>query len=95
LALQRRPTSDSSRSARFASARLNLAVLKLKKKSTRKRLSDEQIDKIVESQAANDSAWGKPINVRKITPAALSLPSDLTVRNALLASLHKEKNVEK
>jgi len=69
--------------------------MKLKNKSTRKRVSNDEIDKIVESQADDDSAWGRPINVRKVKPAALSLPADLAARAAFLARLHREKNVEK
>jgi len=71
-----------------------MAAMELKKKYTRKRLSDNEIDKIVESQADDDSAWGKPKSVRRAKPAALSLPSDLAARAAFLARLHREKNVE-
>ena len=39
-----------------------------KKKSTRERLSEEEIDKVVESQAEEDSAWEKPIKVRRAKP---------------------------
>jgi hypothetical protein len=65
--------------------------MELKKKYTRKRLSDNEIDKIVESQAENDSAWGKLIGVRKITLTARSLRSNLTAHATLLAKLHREK----
>jgi hypothetical protein len=69
--------------------------MKLKKKSTRKRLSDNETDNIVESQADDDSAWEKPKSVRRAKPTALSLPSDLAARATFLANLHREKNVEK
>ena len=36
-----------------------------KKKQPREKVSEEKIDSIVEAQAADDSAWGKPIQVRK------------------------------
>ena len=65
-----------------------------KKKSTRKRLSEEEIDKVVESQAEEDSAWEKPIKVRRAKPTALCLPAELAARAAFLARLHREKNVE-
>jgi len=64
-----------------------------KKKSTRKQFSEEAIDKIVESQAEKDSAWEKPIKVRRTKPAALSLPAELAARAVFLARLHREKNV--
>ena len=69
--------------------------MELKKKSTRKRLSDDEIDKIVETQTDDDSAWGKPRSVRRVKAAALTLPSELAGRAAFLAHLHREKNVEK
>ena len=72
-----------------------MAVMKPKKKSTRKRFSQEEIDRIIESQAAEDLAWGKAIYVRRAKPTALSLPIELAARAAFLARLHREKNVEK
>ena len=65
-----------------------------KKKSTRKHFSEEEIDKVVESQAEEDSAWEKPIKVRRAKPTALSLPAELAARAVFLARLHREKNVE-
>ncbi len=65
-----------------------------KKKSRRKQFSEEEIDKIVESHAEEDSAWEKPIKVRRAKLAALSLPAELAARAAFLARLHREKNVE-
>ena len=65
-----------------------------KKKSTRKRFSEEEIDKVVESQAEEDSAWEKPIKVRRAKSTALSLPSELAARATFLARLHREKTVE-
>ena len=68
--------------------------MKSRKKSTKKRLSPKEIDEIVELQATDDSAWGRPIHVRVKKPAALSLPSKLAARAAFLARMHKEKNLE-
>ncbi len=64
------------------------------KKSKRQRISEGEIDKIVESQAEDDSAWERPIKVRRVKSTALSLPADLAARAAFLARLHREKNVE-
>ena len=64
------------------------------KKSKRRRISEGEIDKIVESQTEEDSAWERPIKVRRAKSTALSLPADLAARAAFLARLHREKNVE-
>jgi len=63
-------------------------------KSTKKQLTEEEIDNIVESQAEDESAWEKPIQVRKARWASLSIPAELAARAAFLAKLHREKNVE-
>jgi len=65
-----------------------------KKKSRKRQFSEEEIDKVVESQAEDDSAWGKPVQVRRAKPAALSLSAELAARAAFLARLHRAKNVE-
>jgi len=44
-----------------------------KKKQPRKKVSGEEIDAIVKAQAADDSAWGKPIQVRKGKAAKMLL----------------------
>jgi len=49
-----------------------MAVMNAKKKSTRKQFSEEEIDKVVESQAEEDSAWETPIKVRRASSTALS-----------------------
>jgi hypothetical protein len=71
-----------------------MAVMSSKKKSRRNRFSEKDIDKIVESQAKDDSAWERPIKVRRAKSTALSLPAELAARAAFLARLHREKNVE-
>jgi hypothetical protein len=63
-------------------------------KSKKQGISEGEIDKIVESQADKDSAWERPIRVRRAKSTALSLPADLAARAAFLARLHREKNVE-
>ena len=64
------------------------------KKAKRQRISEGEIDKIVESQTEEDSAWERPIKVRRAKSTALSLPADLAARAAFLARLHREKSVE-
>jgi hypothetical protein len=62
-------------------------------KSKAKVLSEEEIDKIVEAQADDDSAWEKPIRVRKAKPASVPLSSELAARAAFFACLHRERSV--
>jgi hypothetical protein len=65
-----------------------------KKKQSRTRVSEEEIDTIVEAQAADDSAWGKPIQVRKGKAASVSISAELAARVAFVAQLHRERNAE-
>ena len=64
-----------------------------KKKSGKTRLSEGEIDKLVESQTEEDSAWERPIKVRRAKSTAVYLPAELATRAAFLARLHREKNV--
>lgn len=59
-----------------------------------KRLSDEEIDRIVVAQANDDSAWGKPIRTNKVKPTSVCLPAELAARAAFLARLHREPRLE-
>ena len=67
--------------------------MKSRKRQTRKQLTEEEIDEIVESQADDDSAWERPIRVRRTKPGSVSLPPELAARVAFLARLHREKNI--
>ena len=58
------------------------------------RLSEEQIDEIVISQADDDTAWEDPILVRRNAPTTVSLPAELATRAAFLAQIHKMSSVE-
>ena len=60
----------------------------------KKKLSEKEIDKIVISQADNDSEWEEPIHVKKTRPTSLSIPAKLAARAAFLAYLHRESGVE-
>jgi hypothetical protein len=71
-----------------------MANMKSRKKPAKKRLTEEEIDKIVVSQADKDSAWEKPIEVRTARSASLSIPAELSARAAFLAKLHRERNLE-
>jgi len=60
-----------------------------------RKFSEEEIDKIVVEQADKDSAWEKPIHVRKKKFTSLSVPAEIAARAAFLAKLHRETNIEK
>jgi hypothetical protein len=63
--------------------------------SKRKReLSEEQVDEMVTTQADDDSAWGRPIKVRRSSATAVELPSDLAARAAFFARLHRMSGLE-
>jgi hypothetical protein len=62
--------------------------------SKKTNLSEQEIDRIVISQANDDSAWGSPARVRKTRRASLSIPSDLAARAAFLARLHRKNSTE-
>jgi hypothetical protein len=63
-------------------------------KVMRKKLSEDEIDKVVVAQAEDDSAWEEPIRVRKDKAASLSIPAELVERASFLAKLHREKGAE-
>src|SRR5438445_13468401 len=70
-----------------------MADMTARKKRTRK-LSEKEIDAIVEAQAGHDSAWEEPVQVRKKKAASVYIPADLAARVAFLAQLHRERNAE-
>ena len=57
-------------------------------------LSEEEIDQLVIAHADDDTAWGKPVRVRKLKLPAVSLPAELASRAAFFARLHREASVE-
>ena len=63
-------------------------------KDKTKKLSEPEIDHRVAAQADDDSAWEKPIRVRRTKPASLAIPANLAARAAFLAQLHRTKNVD-
>jgi hypothetical protein len=62
--------------------------------NTKKKMTENEIDELVEKQAEDSSAWEKPIRVRKTKAASLSIPPELAARAAFLAKLHRKTNVE-
>lgn len=66
----------------------------MNEKAKIKELSEQEIDQIVVAQANDDSAWEKPIRVRRTKPTSLSIPADLAARAAFLAQVHRKASVE-
>ncbi len=60
----------------------------------KKKLSEEEIDKMVVKLAEDDEAWEESISVRKVEPTSLAVPADLAARAAFLARLHRESSIE-
>jgi hypothetical protein len=57
-------------------------------------LSEEEIDQLVIAHADDDSAWEKPVRVRRSKPSAVSLPAELASRAAFFARLHRKASVQ-
>ncbi len=60
----------------------------------KKKVTQEEIDELVASQAEDDSAWEKPVRVRKQPTASVSIPSELAARAAFLARLHRQPTTQ-
>ena len=52
-----------------------------------KQPNEDEIDEIIEAQADDDSAWGKPQNVRKPKGPDIPLPSELASAGCIFRSL--------
>ena len=68
--------------------------MSMKNPTKRKKLSPEEIDDIVVSQAEDDAAWESPIEVRRAKPGSYSISPDLAERAAFLARVHHAAGVE-
>lgn len=66
--------------------------MKTKRKS--KVVSEAEIDEIVVAQADDDSAWEKPVRVRRPKSASVLLPAELAARAVFFARLHRQAKVE-
>jgi hypothetical protein len=66
----------------------------MRTKSKKRKPTQEEIDEIVIAQADADSAWDKPVRVKKAKLTAVRLPAELAARVVFLARLHREPNAE-
>jgi len=72
----------------------SLKIIFQMKKNKKTTIPDQEgIDRLVISQAADDSAWEAPIRVKRSKPASLAIPGELAARAAFLARLHREAGV--
>lgn len=62
--------------------------------SKKTKLTEKEIDRFVVSQVDDNSAWEKPVRVRRAKSASLSIPPELAARAAFLAQLHRKKSLE-
>ncbi len=60
----------------------------------KRKLSQVEINNIVVAQADDDSAWEKPIRVRRKKSASVVIPAELAARAAFLAHLHRRRSIE-
>jgi hypothetical protein len=58
-------------------------------------LDQEGIDRVVVSQASDESAWEAPFRVKRSEPAALSLPGEPAARAAFLAKPRSKRPTAK
>jgi hypothetical protein len=65
---------------------------KFEQKKTK--ITEKEVDRIVVTQAYDDSAWEKPVRVRRAKPASVSIPPTLAARAAFLAQVHRKKSLE-
>ncbi len=59
-----------------------------------KKVSQAEINRTVVSEANNDSAWGRPIRVRRRKSASFYIPAELAARAAFLARMHRQSDIE-
>lgn len=64
------------------------------KQTKNKKLTEREIDETVIAHANDDSAWGKPIRVRRKRNTTISIPSELATRAEILARLHRQPNAK-
>jgi len=70
----------------------------MKKRKTvrsKRKATQDQIDRFVIAHVDEDAAWEKPIVVRRPKSKSLSIPANLAARAAFLAKLHRESRVDK
>jgi hypothetical protein len=62
-------------------------------KAKRKAMSEEEIDRVVISQADRDTAWEKPVKAHRAKSTSVLIPAALAAQAAFFARLHREPNL--
>jgi hypothetical protein len=62
-------------------------------KAKRKVMSEKEIDRIVIARADNETAWEKPVKVRRTKSTSVLIPAALAAQAAFFARLHREANL--
>jgi hypothetical protein len=60
----------------------------------KRKLTQTEIDNIVIAQANDDTAWDKPVRVRRKKSTSVIIPAELAARATFLARLHRQRNFE-
>lgn len=71
-----------------------VAAMKQRKKKNGRRLSEEEIDNIVESQADDDSAWEQPIEVHRAKTHTFNNPGRVGGARCFPGKTAQEKSIE-
>jgi hypothetical protein len=72
-----------------------MAPMNASKQKKAMAMDQERIDRLVVSQAHEESAWEAPVRVKRSKPASLSLPGELAARATFLAKLHRDAGIDK
>jgi aquaporin Z len=83
-------TANTNRLANY----YGMANMSISDQLTQENLSEDAIDRLVESQADDESAWEMPIQINQ-QPISLSIPAELAVQARFLANLEQEQDVKK
>ena len=62
-------------------------------KAKRKVMSEEEIDRSVIAQANKETAWEKPVKIRRKEATSVLIPAALAAQAAFFARLHREANL--
>ena len=62
---------------------------------SKRKPTQAEVDRIVTEQAAEESAWGRPVVVSRPKWTSLALPAELAARATFLAKLHRERGVDR
>jgi hypothetical protein len=66
----------------------------MRTKGKKRNLTQEEMDEIVIARADDESAWDKPVRVKKTKVTSVRLPGELAARIVFLARLHREPKAE-